>query len=151
MLTLALLVLALVMGMLLVPLGLPGLWLMLGATFVHYLAVPGGSIGVVTLLVVGALVVAAEVAEFAVAGRYARKYGGSRRASWGAVLGGLAGAFGGAFVAEMTVARDRRGAPVEVATGAIVGRAVAAALKVGIGLVIMVWVVAAALVGVGSA
>jgi hypothetical protein len=40
---------------------------------------------------------------------------------------------------------------VEVATGAIVGRAVAAALKVGIGLVIMVWVVAAALVGVGTA
>ncbi len=163
---LVLLMLALVAGLLLVPLGLPGLWLMLGATFAYYLAVPGGPVGVVTLLVVGVLVVAAEVVEFAVAGRYARKYGGSRRAAWGAILGGVvgafvgvpvpvigsmvgafAGAFGGALVAEMTVSRARRGEPVQVATGALVGRAVAAALKVGFGLAIVVWVVAAALVG----
>ena len=36
-----------------------------------------------------AAIVAAEVVEFTVAGRYARKYGGSRRASWGAIVGGI--------------------------------------------------------------
>ena len=83
---------ALLFGLVLVPLGLPGLWVMLGATFAFWLAVPQGSIGLLTVAVVATLVVAAEVVEFAVAGRYARRYGGSRRASWGAILGGVIGA-----------------------------------------------------------
>ncbi|WP_434480081.1 DUF456 family protein [Gemmatimonas sp.] len=166
MFSLVLLMMALVAGLVLVALGLPGLWVMLGATLVYWLAVPAGSVGLVTLLVVSALVAVAEVVEFTVAGRYARQYGGSRRASWGAVLGGLvgavvgvpvpvlgsmlgafAGAFAGALVAEFTVPQERRGVPLTVAKGALVGRVVAAALKVGFGLAIVVWVAAAALVG----
>jgi uncharacterized protein YqgC (DUF456 family) len=166
MFSLVLLMMALATGLMLVPLGLPGLWVMLGATLVYWLAVPAGSVGLVTLLVVSALVVTAEVMEFAVSGRYARQYGGSRRASWGAILGGIvgavvgvpvpvlgsmvgafAGAFVGALVAEFTVPRERRGEPLTVAKGALVGRVVAAALKVGFGLAIVVWVGAAALVG----
>lgn len=166
MFSLVLLMVALAAGLLLVPLGLPGLWVMLGATVVYWLAVPAGSVGVVTLLVVSALVVVAEVVEFTVAGRYARQFGGSRRASWGAVLGGIvgavvgvpvpvlgsmvgafAGAFVGALVAEFTVPRERRGVPLTVAKGALLGRVVAAAMKVGFGLAIVVWVGAAALVG----
>jgi len=166
MLALTLLAIALLAGLLLVPLGLPGLWVMLGATLVYWMAVPAGSVGLVTLLVVSALVVAAEVVEFTVAGRYARQYGGSRRASWGAILGGIvgavvgvpvpvvgsmvgafAGAFVGALVAEMTVPKDQRGQPMTVAKGALLGRAVAAAMKVGFGFAILVWVGAAALVG----
>lgn len=165
MLALALLATAMVLGLLLVPLGLPGLWIMLGSTFVYWLAVPGGGVGMLTVIVVGTLVIAAEVAEFAVSGQYARRYGGSRRASWGAMVGGLlgafagvpvpvvgslvgafAGAFVGAFVAESTVSRAQRGAPVQVAKGAVIGRVVAAALKVGFGVAIMVSVAAAALV-----
>jgi uncharacterized protein YqgC (DUF456 family) len=114
----------------------------------------------------GALVVVAEVLEFTISARYTRAYGGSRRASWGAVLGGLvgalvgipepvvgslvgaiAGAFLWALVAEMTVAKGARGAPVQVATGALVGRVVAAAAKVGIGVVVAVLVMASAVVG----
>ena len=87
-----------------------------------------------------------EVVEFTVAGSYARKYGGSRRASWGAMVGGIvgafvgvpvpvlgsmvgafAGAFGGALLAELTVPRAQRGEPVTVAKGALLGRVVAAA------------------------
>jgi len=157
---------ALLVGLVLVPLGLPGLWVMLAATFGYWLAVPTGSVGAVTVVVVGAMVVAAEVVEFTVAGRYARQYGGSRRASWGAIIGSVvgavigvpvpvvgslvgafAGAFAGALVAELTVPRERRGEPVQVAKGALIGRVMAAALKVGFGVAIIAWVTAAALVG----
>jgi uncharacterized protein YqgC (DUF456 family) len=166
MIALALLLLALLAGLALVPLGLPGLWIMLGATLVYWMAVPTGDVGLVTLLVASALVIAAEVLEFTVSGRYARKYGGSRRAAWGAVVGGLvgaivgvpvpvlgslvgafAGAFGGALLAELTVARERRGEPIQVAKGALIGRVVAAALKVGFGLAVVVVVGASALLG----
>lgn len=165
MFALILLALAMLLGLVLVPLGLPGLWVMLGATLVYWLAVPTGSVGLVTLLVVGVLVVVAEVLEFSIAGRYARKYGGSRRASIGAILGGLigavvgvpvpvigsmvgafAGAFAGALVAELTVSKATRGEPVQVAKGALWGRVVAAAVKTGFGVAIVVWVGAAALV-----
>lgn len=160
------LTLVLVAAMLMVPFGLPGLWVMLGATIVYWILVPTGGIGLVTFGVVAALVVIAEVLEFTVSARYARKYGGSRRASWGAILGGIAGAvvgvpipvigsligafagsFIGAFVAEYTVRRETRGNPGKVATGALVGRAMAAALKVAIGLVVLVLVLARAIWG----
>lgn len=166
MLALVLLFAALSAGLVLVPLGLPGLWVMLGATLLYWMAVPTGDVGLATLLVASALVIVAEVLEFTVSGRYARKYGGSRRAAWGAVLGGIVGAvigvpvpvlgsmvgaFGGAFVgallAELTVDRKERGEPVRVATGALVGRVVAAALKVGFGIAVMVVVGASALIG----
>ncbi len=166
MVTLLLLGTALAGGLVLIPLGLPGLWVMLGAALLHWALVPLGGIGVWTLAGAGALVVVAEVLEFSLSARYTRKYGGSRRASWGAVIGGLAGAvvgmpvpvvgsilaafagaFLGALVAEWSVARPERGAPVQVATGALVGRVVAAAVKVGIGVVVAVWVMAAAVVG----
>ena len=92
MLSLALLGAALVGGLLLIPFGLPGLWVMLGAALLHWVLVPLGGIGLWTTAGAGALVVAAEVLEFTISARYTRKYGGSRRASWGAVVGGLVGA-----------------------------------------------------------
>ena len=92
MVTLLLLGTALAGGLVLIPLGLPGLWVMLGAALLHWALVPLGGIGVWTLAGAGALVVVAEVLEFSLSARYTRKYGGSRRASWGAVIGGVAGA-----------------------------------------------------------
>jgi uncharacterized protein YqgC (DUF456 family) len=166
MFALVLLFAALLAGLALVPLGLPGLWVMLGATLLYWVAVPTGDVGLVTLLIASALVIVAEVLEFSVSGRYARKYGGSRRAGWGAVLGGIvgaivgvpvpvvgsmvgafAGAFGGALLAELTVPREVRGEPVRVARGALLGRIVAAGLKVGFGMAVVVVVGASALVG----
>lgn len=150
-----LLLAAMVVGLVLVPLGLPGLWIMLGAAVAHWILVPAGAIGAVTVGIAAALVVLAEVLEFSIAGRYARQYGGSRRASLGAMLGGVvgavlgvpipvlgsmigafAGAFAGALLGELTVARETRGAPVRVARGALMGRVVAAALKTGIGVAV---------------
>lgn len=161
-----LLAVVLLASLLIVPLGLPGLWVMLGAALLYNVLLPAGGIGWVTLGGCGILVVVAEVLEFAVGSRYTRKYGGSKRAGWGSILGGIAGAimgvpvpvigsvigafvgaFIGALVGELTVPKESRGDLAKVATGAVVGRAVAAALKTGIGVVIMVWILAAGIFG----
>jgi uncharacterized protein YqgC (DUF456 family) len=154
-----LLALALIAGLLLIPLGLPGLWLMVGAALLYSYANPGISIWTIGALTVLALV--AELIEFTLSARYARKYGGSRRAGWGAILGGVvgafvwtplpvigpmigafAGAFVGAWLAEKTKGTAVGGA-TRVATGALLGRIVAVAMKVGIGLVLAVWILLA--------
>jgi hypothetical protein len=151
-----LLVVAQVVGLLLVPLGLPGLWVMVAAGVAHQLLVGPSAIGWVAVGVVTGLATVAEILEFTVSVRYTRKYGGSRRAGWGALLGGLAGAFMGvpipivgsivgafvgsfvgALVAEYSVARDH-GAAGRAAWGSLVGRVVATVVKTAIGIAIAV-------------
>src|SRR6058998_3586680 len=84
----------LLVSLFIIPLGLPGTWVMLAAGVGYSILVPN-SIGMVTLIGTAVLAVLAEVWEFTMAGRYARKYGGSRRASWGAIIGGTIGAIVG--------------------------------------------------------
>lgn len=152
----------LLISLFIIPLGLPGTWVMLAAGVGYSLLVPN-SIGWVTLVAVTLIAILAEIFEFTLAGQYARKYGGSKRASWGAIIGGTVGAFVGvpvpivgpiigAFVgafAGALVAEYSRGsgaaASTRVATGALIGRAVASAMKVGAGMVIAAWLVVAAL------
>ncbi len=155
-----LLAIALVAGLLLIPLGLPGLWLMVGAALLYSYVKPTISVWTIGALTVLALI--AELIEFALSARYTRKYGGSRRAGWGAIIGGVvgafvwtplpvigpmigafAGAFVGAWVAEMTRKGTEVGGATRVATGALIGRIVAVAMKVGIGLVLAVWILLA--------
>lgn len=159
-----LLMLALFVGLVLIPFGLPGLWVMVGAALLYSWAEPD-RLGIVTLLGLTALAVVAEVLEFLTAGRYARKYGGSKRAAWGAIAGGIAGAiigvpvpiigsvigafvgsFAGALAAEMTLG-GRIGDATRVAKGALIGRAVATALKVAIGVALLAWVILVLLTG----
>ena len=145
-----------------IPLGLPGTWVMIAAGVGYSLLVPN-SIGVFVLVCTTALAVAGEVFEFTLAGKYARKYGGSRRASWGAIIGGtvgaiigvpvpivgpIIGAFAGAFAGALVFEYSRGSgaqASTRVAWGALVGRVVSAALKVAIGFVIAAWLVSAAM------
>lgn len=156
----------LIASLLMVPLGLPGLWVMLGAALLYNVLLPAGGIGWVTLIGCGVLVAIAEVLEFTLGASYTKQYGGSKRASWGSIIGGIAGAivgvpipvigsvigafagaFAGALIGEYTVPKESRGDLTRVATGAVVGRAVAAALKTGIGVVVMVWMLAVAIFG----
>ena len=157
-----LLALALVACLVLVPLGLPGTWLMVGAALAYSLLGDTPTIGIATIVGTAVLALIGEVIEFALAGRYARKYGGSRRAEWGAILGGIIGVivglpvpivgsviagFAGAFLGALAAELARGSGAVlstRVATGALIGRIVAAAVKVGIGVVMTVWILAAA-------
>lgn len=159
---LLLLAAVLLLSFIMIPFGLPGLWIMVGAGLAYQLLLPG-TIGTMTIVGTAGLALVAEVLEFTLAGSYARKYGGSRRAGWGAIIGsiigaivgvpipiigsiigGFAGAFVGAFIAERSRGAELGGAS-RVATGALIGRVVAAALKTGVGIVIAVWILFAAL------
>jgi uncharacterized protein YqgC (DUF456 family) len=154
-----LLILAVVLGLVMIPLGLPGTFVIFGAALAYHLLVPGSVIGWWTVIGVGVLTAIAEVLEWSLAGRFARRYGGSRRAGWGAILGGLigafvgvpvpiigsvigafAGAFVGAFVFEWSGTRDH-GSAARVAWGAFLGRVAAAAMKVALGLAMAAWLV----------
>jgi uncharacterized protein YqgC (DUF456 family) len=158
---LLLLAAVLLLSFIMIPFGLPGLWIMVGAALAYQLLVPG-TIGTSTVAGTAVLALVAEVLEFTLAGRYARKYGGSRRAGWGAIIGSIVGAivgvpipligsiiggFVGAFVGAFVAERSRgttAGGSTRVATGALLGRVVAAALKTAIGVAIAVWVLFAA-------
>ena len=141
-------------GLLMVPFGLPGTWVQVAAAGVFAWSTGFTTIGWPTLVLVVALAAAGEVIEFVLGGRYARKYGGSRRAAWGAIIGGLVGAllgtpvpivgnvvgafvgaFFGAAALEMTHSPELRAA-VRVGWGAFVGRLVATAVKSAIAVAI---------------
>ena len=159
------LVVALIVGLLMVPFGLPGLWVMLGAVTLYSYALPAGGIGTGAIIVVGALAFLGELLEFLLTGRFVKRYGGSRRSGWGAVLGSIvgaivgvpvpvigsligafAGAFAGAWLAELTLRGEVRAA-THVATGALLGRMAAVATKAGVGCAVIVWVVFALFMG----
>lgn len=152
-----LLVLAQVAGLVLIPFGLPGLWVQVGALVVYGWATDFATVSAFALAVVLFLACAAELAEFVLAGRYARRYGGGRRASVGAIVGGIVGAvmgvplpllgsvfgamigaFVGALVLELTTGRGAAPA-VRAGWGALLGRLVATAMKGGVGVVIAVF------------
>jgi uncharacterized protein YqgC (DUF456 family) len=145
------------------PLGRPGTWIMVGSAIGYDALVTGDPIGWVTIAATAVLAVIAEIFEFSLSARYTKKYGGSRRAGWGAIIGGIVGAivgvpvpiigsvigafvgsFAGALVAEYTRREATAGTATRVATGALIGRVVAAGMKTGIGVVIAAWLVAAA-------
>jgi len=151
----ALLALAQVAGLLMVPLGLPGTWLQVIAIGAYAYATHW-RLGWWIFALAVALAAVAEVVEFIMGGRFARKYGGSRRAAWGAILGGLVGAFMGfplpiigsvigafigAFVGaallEMTAGAEARSA-LRVGWGAFVGRLAAVVMKSTVGVLIAV-------------
>ena len=85
-------ILAMLVSLVLIPLGLPGLWLIVVMTMGLVLL---GSLSWTFGLVVAGVALASEIAEFAVLKKFGDAYGGSRKAFWGAVLGGMAGLFVG--------------------------------------------------------
>ena len=152
-----------ILSLILIVLGMPGLWIMVASAVTYNLIVPGDPIGWFTLVAVAVLALVAELLEFTMTGRFARKYGGSRRAGWGAIIGSLVGAivgvpvpivgpvigafvgsFLGALVGELT-GGSSAGTSTRVATGALVGRVVSTVLKIGIGFTIGIWIFIAAM------
>src|SRR5438876_566653 len=110
-----------ILGLLLVPLGLPGLWVMVAGIVGYGWLTDFRSVGVATIGAVLGLAFLGEIVEWWLGFRLTRTFGGSRRSAWGALVGGIA--------------------------GAVVGRAAAAAAKIALGIVIAVFGVFAALRG----
>ena len=154
---------ALLVGLLLIPLGLPGLWVMVGGILAFGWLTGFRSVGVAMIAIVLALAFLGEIIENWIGFRYAKRYGGSSRSGWGALIGGLIGAvigvpvavigsvigallgsFIGAALFEYTYSRHV-GIASRAGWGAVVGRAAAAAAKIAIGMVIAVVGVFAAL------
>jgi len=154
-----------ILGLVLVPLGLPGLWIMVAGVVGYGWLTAFRSVGVATIAIVLGLALLGEVIEAWLGFRFARTFGGSRRSAWGALVGGIVGAvmgvpvpvvgsvigafvgsFAGAALFEYSLSRTPETA-VRAGWGAVVGRATAAAAKIALGVVIAVLGVFAALRG----
>lgn len=140
-------------GLLVIPLGGPGLWIMMAAVVAAVLL--GAPVGWGTVLALALVAAVAELVEYLAVKLASGRYGGSNRAFWGAIAGGivggivgtpvpvvgslvglLVGTFGGAVAAAWLDSRDA-GDAVRVGWGAVLGRAAAAAAKTAAGLAIL--------------
>jgi hypothetical protein len=150
-------------GLLLIPFGLPGLWVILLGILGYGWMTDFQTMSVWFMGLMLGLAILGEVFEAWIGFGYAKKYGGSSRAGWGALVGGLVGAiigvpipiigsviggFVGAFVGaalfEYTRARHLEGS-AKAGWGAVLGRAFASAMKMALGLVMVVWALFVAL------
>ncbi len=145
---------ALLLGLVLIPLGLPGLWVIVAGVLAYGWLTEFRSVGVGTIALAVGLAFLGEILEYWIGFRYTQRYGGSKSAGWGALIGGIAGAivgvpvpvigsvigaFVGSFLgaAVFEYAGNRRAdVAARAGWGAVLGRAVAAATKIGLGVVI---------------
>ena len=143
-------------GLAMIPLGLPGLWVMVGGILAFGWLTGFRTVGVATIAIVLGLAFLGEIIENWIGFRYAKRYGGSTRSGWGALIGGLVGAvigvpvavigsvigafigsFLGAALFEYTYSWHT-GVATRAGWGAVVGRAAGAAIKIALGLIIAV-------------
>jgi len=150
-------------GLVLIALGLPGLWVIVAAVVIGGTVTGFHTIGAGTIAIVIALALLGELFELWFGYGLARRYGGSKRAGWGALIGGLVGAivgvpvpiigsviggFVGAFAGATLLEYSRSpvaGTAVRAGWGALLGRVAATAAKMTLGIVIAVVAVFAAL------
>lgn len=155
-LAIAILAAAILVGLVLVPLGLPGLWVMVGGILLYGWLTDFHSLSVALIALVLGIALLGEIIESWLGFRYAKRYGGSSRSGWGALIGGIVGAiigvpipvigsvigaflgsFAGAALFEYSASR-RLDVATRAGWGSVVGRAAAAAAKIGLGVVIAV-------------
>ena len=78
----------LVLALLSIPLGLPGLWIMLGVAAIGAIL---GEVSLWTLIACALIATFAELVEFFILRKLTKQYGGSKKAFWGAIGGGFVG------------------------------------------------------------
>lgn len=146
-------VLLMFLSILVIPLGWPGLWIMVAIVGAGALA---GEIGPGVVIAAIALAATAELLEFLIVRRMSLRYGGSNRAFWGAVIGGtvgvflgfpvpivgpviagILGSFIGAAAVSLHESRDLAAAS-RVGWGVVLARALAAFVKVAAAIAILV-------------
>lgn len=143
--------------------GLPGTWMILGATALYAFVTGFTPVGGGLLLLLALLALAGEVVEYLLGIAGARRFGSSNRGivfsilggfvgaavgaplffGFGAVLGALAGAFLGAVLIEiLTYGRAEWRKAVRSGWGNFVGRIVGMITKMSIAIGMIVWVAA---------
>jgi uncharacterized protein YqgC (DUF456 family) len=150
----------LLVGLLLIPIGLPGSWLILLSSFVFAAFTGFEDISRTILLLLLALAVIGELIELLLGVLVAKRFGASKFGMWGAFFGGIiggvagtvvfplvgsiagamVGAFAGAFVLECLVeirTEDR----LRAGFGALIGRVIATTMKLGIAFVMVAVVI----------
>jgi len=159
---LLLLIATALLGLVLTAIGLPGLWLFLLLAAVLPLLGSATAPSGLALGIGFGLALVAEVIEWVAQVRWTGRSGGSRRAGWAALAGGILGAFAGvpipvlgpiigsfagsflgALIAEYSRTRDR-GLAGKVAWGALIGRVVATTFKIALGVVVAVVIIGSA-------
>jgi uncharacterized protein len=150
-------------GLAMIPLGLPGLWIMVGGILAYGWLTAFRSVGVIMIAIVLGIAFLGEILDNWLGFRFAKRYGGSTRSGWGALLGGLVGAvigvpialigsvigafvgsFIGAALFELSYSRHA-GVATRAGWGAVMGRVAAAAVKIALGIVLAVIGIFAAL------
>lgn len=156
MMALFVLILCCFAGIVLVPLGMPGTFVILTGAVFYNLIHGAMMLSATVLVVLLALAVAGEILEYILGVSMATKRGASRRAAFGGIVGGIIGAFAGvpvfllgpviglfagvflgAFVVELAVKKDVA-ASFRSATGAFYGRVGATLVKTLIGITMVV-------------
>ena len=152
--------LVLVVGLICIPLGLGGTFIILADALVLALVTRFESMGVWSLLIMAALAVLGEVIESFLGVFTVRRFGASKWAMLGTFIGGILGAalgtpiapvigtligafvgsFAGAFLAEVAHRRQLH-ASLRAGWGAFLGRVLAAVVKVQIGvlMICIIW------------
>ena len=146
--------------------GLPGTWMILGATLVYAWVTDFGQIGGGLLLLFGLLTVAGEVVEYVFGIAGARRFGSSNRGilfsilggfagaivgtplffGFGAILGALVGAFLGAVLIELlTYGPTEWKKAVRSGWGNFLGRIAGVITKMAIAIGMIVWIAATVL------
>lgn len=144
-------------ALVMIPLGLPGTLVQLGAVVAVTILSDGTWMSWSFVGLFAVLVAAAEGVDVLAGMWGAKRFGGGSRAAWGALIGGLLGAFlgnipvpvvgavimsfigtfVGAMVGEMT-ARGETAPDLRVGMGALIGRALSVAFKLGVGCLIFI-------------
>jgi uncharacterized protein YqgC (DUF456 family) len=155
-----LLYVVLLAGLVLIPLGMGGTFVMVGAAALFGLATGFEHVTLRFLIVLLGLALVGEGIESLLGVAMARRFGASKWGMWGAFLGGIGGAivgtpvpvvgnligaligvFAGAFLLEW-FGRGRSDSSLKAGWGALIGRTAASAIKLGLGMVILILVVA---------
>src|SRR6266550_4260552 len=79
-------------GLAMIPLGLPGLWVMVGGILAYGWLTGFRTVSVVMIAIILAIAFLGEIIDNWLGFRFAKRYGGSTRSGWGAVMGRIAAA-----------------------------------------------------------
>jgi uncharacterized protein len=144
--------LAMAVAIFLIPLGWPGIWLMVGIVGVGAVL---GEVGWGVLVLVALVAGAAEAVEFLIVYQLGSRYGGSSRAFWGAVIGGTVGVFVGfpvpvlgpviagfigSFIGAAIATLQEGGGIADagrVGWGVVLGRVISTGVKVAAAIVVL--------------